>query len=336
MHDTPSSRIAAILAALLIAGCGGGGSGGIAFPLLPAPEPSPPPEPTVEVGGAVDSPASYTVAELAARPATTMAVTYASGSGEQTRTYTGANLWSLLSDSGLQTDPSRRNDLNSRYVLATGSDGYRAVFSLGELDPSLGNRESLVAYATVIDGQSQPLPESDGPFRVTAPGDVKGGRYVSNLIRLDVRASGATAEGSGGGLSPSFRVSGAVLTEASFDIDALRGLAATTVTVGTDEYKGVSLWALLDHLKLRLPEDIKNPTLSMYAVATATDNYRALLSLGEVDPGFGNNGTIVAYEINGQELDRNGMARLVVPGDLRRSRSVSNLIAIEVLVAEGP
>jgi hypothetical protein len=32
------------------------------------------------------------------------------------------------------------------YVLATGADGYRAVISIAELDPALGNATAIVAY----------------------------------------------------------------------------------------------------------------------------------------------------------------------------------------------
>jgi hypothetical protein len=36
-----------------------------------------------------------------------------------------------------------KNDVLNRYVLATGSDGYKVVFSLGELNPNFGNRPDL-------------------------------------------------------------------------------------------------------------------------------------------------------------------------------------------------
>jgi hypothetical protein len=171
------------VAAMVLAGCGGGGGGGesngavfiplapapapVAAPPPPPPPPAPPPAPSFQLGGAIDRPA-------------------ASGSGAQTRSYIGADLWSLLNDAGLQADPARKNDLLSRYVLATGADGYKVVFALGELNPDFGRKGSTVAYADTASGASAPLSAADGPFRVTAPGDIKGGRYVSNLVRLDV------------------------------------------------------------------------------------------------------------------------------------------------------
>jgi len=163
------------------------------------------------VGGAVATPTTYDLSVLQARPALTQSVTYLSGTTPQTRTYTGASLWGILDAAGVVTRPNVKNDLANRYVLATGSDGYRSVFSLGELNPNFGNRGNLVAYAETSNGVTGPL-AGDGFARVTAPTDVKGGRYVSNLVDLDVRASGSSQAATGGGVSTQFSVTGAVGT----------------------------------------------------------------------------------------------------------------------------
>jgi hypothetical protein len=44
------------------------------------------------------------------------------------------------------TDSAARNDILAHYVVATGSDGYRAVYSLGEIDPRFGGKQITVAY----------------------------------------------------------------------------------------------------------------------------------------------------------------------------------------------
>lgn len=342
-----SKGLVAAAAALVLVGCGGGGDGdGVFLPLVPpapspsAPPPPPPPPPpapapAVQLGGAVDRPGALTAADLAARTAVTQTVNFSSGSGPQAHTYTGTSLWSLLNDAGLQLDGTRKNDLLSRHVLATGADGYKVVFALGELSPDYGNKPAAIAYAETTAGVSAPLPAADGPFRVTAPGDVKGGRYVSNLTRLDVVAPPATVPGVGGGVSGLFAVSGKVTAPMNFDLAALSGLTpAIDVTIGANTYRGVSLWTLLN--KVGLPATPKNVTLGMYAVATGSDGYRAAVSLGEIDPGFGNKGALVAYQMNGVDLTTTGFARLVLPGDVKQSRSVSNLIAIEVFAAGTP
>jgi hypothetical protein len=136
----------------------------------------------LEVTGALDHPSTPTLSDLEALNATTQTVAFSSASASQTHAYTGTSLWGLLNGAGIQVDAARKNDVLNKYVLATGSDGYKAVFSLGEIDPDFGNRASIVAYAETIGAASVPLAE-DGPFRVTSPGDVRGGRNeASNLL----------------------------------------------------------------------------------------------------------------------------------------------------------
>jgi hypothetical protein len=101
-----------------------------------------------------------------------------------TDTYTGVSLWTLIQDAGLLTDPSVKNDLLRYGVGATGSDGYRALISLGEIDPAFGNQPDIVAYADTS-GQLGPT-GPDGQMRLIVPGDYAGGRYVSNLVSLRV------------------------------------------------------------------------------------------------------------------------------------------------------
>jgi DMSO/TMAO reductase YedYZ molybdopterin-dependent catalytic subunit len=147
-----------------------------------------------------------------------------------------------------------------------------------------------------------------------------------------VGGPGSSAPGDkGGGFSPAFTVSGAVHKPGTFDLAALQKLPATQQTVGGNVYTGVSLWGLLEGGAGGIkPAGGRNPTVSMYAVATGSDGYRAVLSMGEIDPGLSSRPAFVAYSLDGKPLDRNGMARLVVPGDAKGSRSVANLAGIEV------
>jgi len=87
------------------------------------------------------------------------------------------NCWPYLSRPYWPIDRLRK------YVVATGSDGYDAVFSLAELDPELGAEVVLVAYAR--DGR--PLEPGEGMARLVLGTDQRGSRLVSNLARLEVR-----------------------------------------------------------------------------------------------------------------------------------------------------
>ena len=291
------------------------------------------PSTAVVVSGAVDHPTTYTAATLNALPQVTQTDTFASGATPQTHTYTGPTIWNAINAAGIQTTPGVKNDILDRYVLATGSDGYRVVYSLGELDPAFGNRADLVATQETVSGKTAPL-AGDGLARTTAPGDVKGGRYVANLASLTVRASGSTVTGTGGGHSDQFNVSGAVVNGKTFDLAALQALPAITESVGGTTYVGVSLWDLLNTATgLVTDPAVKNDVLDKFVVATGSDGYKALISMGEIDPAFGNQPDLVAYEADGALLDANGFARLVVPGDVKAGRYVSNLINLQVFSA---
>ena len=69
--------------------------------------------------------------------------------------------------------------------MATGSDGYKAVISEGEIDPKFGNKSDQVAYADTLNQ----LPNPNGFTRIVAAGDIAGGRYVSNLTNIAVVAT---------------------------------------------------------------------------------------------------------------------------------------------------
>lgn len=290
---------------------------------------------------------------------TTQTVSFTGGGSPQTHTYTGADLWKLLQTYGADTittgSTNTKNTHLERYVLATAKDGYQAAYALGELDPSFGGKQSpnqqLVAYAETVNGASTPLDESTGgPLRVTVPGDIAGGRYVSLLRNLDVKVAPATAAATKAGCSgaacvvPSFTVDGQVKTTQTFDVAGLKALVAagtvaekTFVQSSSATYKGAYLWDLLSSASVGLKTSSrKNSTISMVAVATGSDGYRAMVSLGEINPGFGNKNVLIAYELNNAVLDTSGAFRLVVPNEVKQGRLVSNLIEVKVFEAGTP
>jgi len=61
-----------------------------------------------------------------------------------------------------------------RYVIAEARDGYRAVFSLAELDSGILESEAIVA--DTMDGP--PLVAGQGPFRLVAPHEKRPARWV--------------------------------------------------------------------------------------------------------------------------------------------------------------
>jgi hypothetical protein len=160
--------------------------------------------------GDVATPGIYDLASLEALPATTLPATYLAGKPPPvTDTYTGTNLWTLLNAAGglLPIPGAPKNGFLRNYVVAVGSDGYQALFAVGEINPNFGNRPYMVAYSDTI-GQLGPG-GPDGFARMVVPGDVYGGRYVSNLVALHV-GHAPTLPGSGGGISTEFKLVGDV------------------------------------------------------------------------------------------------------------------------------
>ena len=88
-------------------------------------------------------------------------------------------MWSLLVSAGISSDPAT---LDRSYIVATGTDNYQVVYSLEEIMPGYGNQNDLVAYENAAGGSLG----TSGFARTVVPGDLKGGRYMSNLSGLTV------------------------------------------------------------------------------------------------------------------------------------------------------
>ena len=107
--------------------------------------------------------------------------TYQGMHGSVTATYQGVSLWGLLTSAGIVTDPTIKNDILSKYLVAIGTDGYESVISLGEIDPAFGNQPDLIAYGMNGGGLG-----SAGFAQLVVPGDTFGGRYDFNIESLQV------------------------------------------------------------------------------------------------------------------------------------------------------
>ena len=81
----------------------------------------------------------------------------------------------------LPEEPLRGPGL-AKYVLVTARDGYRAAFSLAELEPTLGNQQVLLVDR--CDGK--PLDEKNGPLRLIAPGESRPARWVRQVHSITV------------------------------------------------------------------------------------------------------------------------------------------------------
>lgn len=100
-------------------------------------------------------------------------------------TYSGVRLADLLAKLGAPLGSELRGDALAGYLVATGSDGYKAVLALGEVDPSFHPGEVIVADAM----NGKPLDEHSGPFKLVVSEDKRPGRSVRNLVNIELKST---------------------------------------------------------------------------------------------------------------------------------------------------
>lgn len=98
-----------------------------------------------------------------------------------------------------------------------------------------------------------------------------------------------------------------------------------------ETYRGVPLSTVLEKAGVTLGAEVRGAAAARYLIVTAADNYAALLSVPEVDPFFTDELVLLGETLNGELLaTANGPLQLVVPGDKRRRRWVSQVVRVEV------
>jgi hypothetical protein len=78
-----------------------------------------------------------------------------------------------------------------------------------------------------------PVLISDGLARMVVPGDAAGGRYVSELVSLQVASLPEPGPGGAGGISPSATLSGAVADPTVVTPETLSALNQSTTETAT-------------------------------------------------------------------------------------------------------
>jgi hypothetical protein len=122
-----------------------------------------------------DKSAEWTPATLAALPHKT--ITVYNEHIKASQTYDGVPLIDLLTRVGVPDKPHGK-DLRL-YLVAQGTDGYEAVYSVAEVNPDV--HDATVIVADELDGK--PIGGS-GPLQLVATGEKRPARWVRNLIAI--------------------------------------------------------------------------------------------------------------------------------------------------------
>jgi hypothetical protein len=99
-------------------------------------------------------------------------------------TYSGVLLMDLLAHLGVPHGADLKSKVLADYIVAIGSDGYKSVVALGEIDPEF--HPGTVLVADTMDGK--PLDKA-GPFRLIVTEDKRPARSVRNLVRIELKTA---------------------------------------------------------------------------------------------------------------------------------------------------
>jgi len=136
------------------------------------------PPPTLTVHGISASTATFSPSDLAKLPVQSVTAT---DHGTPV-TFEGVLLSDVLAKVRTPTGEAFNKTVASYYVIAEAHDGYRAIFSWAEVDPSFTDRK--VYIVTKRDGKA--LSERDGPFELIVPGEKRYSRWVRQLKTIRV------------------------------------------------------------------------------------------------------------------------------------------------------
>ncbi len=133
-------------------------------------------------------------------------------------------------------------------------------------------------------------------------------------------------------------VGGEVATPLSLSLADLKAMPRASADVKDEDrmvrYEGVLVGEILQRAGVPLGERLRGGALSSYVVATASDGYRVVFSIAELDPAFTRSEIIVADSVDGKPLFAyQGPVRIVAPKDTRGARSIRMLQRLDIVKA---
>ena len=134
---------------------------------------------TLLVQGIGGTSATLSVSDLSKLPQQTVKVT----DHGTPATFAGVLLSDVLAKVAVPAGEKFHSTAASYYLLVEAKDGYRATFAWAELDSTFMDKSVYVV--TMRDGK--PLSEKEGPFRLVAPGEKRGARWVRQVAALSIR-----------------------------------------------------------------------------------------------------------------------------------------------------
>jgi hypothetical protein len=101
------------------------------------------------------------------------------------------------------------------------------------------------------------------------------------------------------------------------------------------QFEGVALATLLSSTGIELGDKMKGPRLTETLLVEASDGYKVVYALAELDPAFATREIILADSRDGKPLDaKEGPFRIVAPGDKRPARWIRQVTTLRIVVVK--
>jgi DMSO/TMAO reductase YedYZ molybdopterin-dependent catalytic subunit len=132
------------------------------------------------------------------------------------------------------------------------------------------------------------------------------------------------------------QVSGEVARPLTFSAEDLAKLPRQTLKAkahdgAESQYEGVALVEILAKTGVPFGKDLRGKAMAFYVVAEASDGYRAVFALPELDPAYSDRVILLADHRDGRPLSsREGPFQIVVPGEKKHARWVRQVIRLRV------
>lgn len=113
-------------------------------------------------------------------------------------------------------------------------------------------------------------------------------------------------------------------------------LSALKATTAKDTaFDGIELGEVLKLAGVKLGEALLGKNLALFLVVEASDGYRAVFAVPEIDQAFTDRIIILADQRDGKPLaEKEGPLRIVVPDEKREARWVRQVVALTIRRAQ--
>jgi hypothetical protein len=118
------------------------------------------------------------------------------------------------------------------------------------------------------------------------------------------------------------------------DLEALPHIKATAAEHSSApvNFEGVTLKSVLERAGVAFGESMKGKRLTNCLLVEASDGYRAVIALPELDPAFTDKQTLLAFLRDGKPLgEKEGPYRIVIPDEKRMARWVRQVTTLKIV-----